>query len=416
MSARPHEEELTIDRLASDGDGVGRLSDGRAAFVPFTAPGDRVRVRIVREHRRYVRATVRALLRAGPGRTEPRCAVFGSCGGCRWQHLDTATQLEARRRRIEDALTRIAKLVPPAPVRIIPSPEPYAYRGRTRVLVEGGRVGFRRARSHALCATRHCPVLVPALDRALAELAASPPPADGEWELVSDSHGAVRRSACATSRPGDSTGRDADRREGNEDSRTSSRVALHDDGDDALRISPRVFAQSNALLVERLVEAVLDAAGEGDLAIELFAGAGLFTRGLARRFRRVVAVEADPDAARDLAANLREAGLDGVTPLAARAEQFLEEQRALPANAAARWQPDLFVLDPPRRGLAPGAAESLAALGAARIVYSSCDPATWARDLGVLADRGYRLCSVTGFDLFPQTPHVETLAVLERET
>jgi 23S rRNA (uracil1939-C5)-methyltransferase len=486
VSRAPREAELTIERLASGGDGVGRLPDGRVAFVPFTAPGDRVRVRIVDERARHVHATVRTLLVAGPGRTDPLCAVFGTCGGCRWQHLDTATQNEAKRAFIEDALIRIAKLEPPDSVQLVPSPRPYGYRGRARLWVEGrgaaqgggGRVGFRRARSHVLCPTTRCPVLIPALDSALAALAADPPPGDGEWELVADASGQVRRSPIARSAiseaasgrpiarsaiseaaPGRPIARSAisEAAPGRPIARsaiseaapgrpfklarasgagprpvassTDPRGALPDDSaqrdlrsdvrpqddEDALFVSPRVFAQGNVLLVDALVDAVLAAAGEGNLALELFAGAGLFTRGLARRFARVVAVEADSNAVRDLSANLRSAGLDNVTPLAQRAEDWLEQPSGLAPDGALGVRPDLVVLDPPRRGLAPGAAAALARLGAPRIVYLSCDPATWARDLGVLADRGYTLTAVTGFDLFPQTPHVEALAVMCRD-
>jgi 23S rRNA (uracil1939-C5)-methyltransferase len=410
------EAELTIERLASDGDGVGRLPDGRVAFVPFTAPGDRVRVRVVAQRARHVRATVRALLTAGPGRTAPACAVFGQCGGCRWQHLDSATQIEAKRARIGDALLRIAKLDPPDSLPLIPSPVPYAYRGRARVLVQGGRVGFRRARSHVVCPTTGCPVLVPTLEAALAELAADPPRTDGEWELVADVSGEVRRAPCTPEslpRPGapDRAQRDL-RRAPRESSR--DRVALHQDDEDPLFVSPHVFAQSNVRLIDAMVDAVIRAAGEGELAVELFAGAGLFTRGLARHFARIVAIEANHAAARDLAANLRSAGLDNVTPLAERVEDWMERRSDPRSHDGLPLRPDVVVLDPPRRGLAPGAADALARLGAQRIVYLSCDPATWARDLAVLADRGYELGAVTGFDLFPQTPHVETLAVMTR--
>jgi 23S rRNA (uracil1939-C5)-methyltransferase len=142
-------------------------------------------------------------------------------------------------------------------------------------------------------------------------------------------------------------------------------------------------------------------------ALELFAGAGFLTLGLARRFDRVTAVEADPIAARDLRHNLRAARLAHVDVVAARLPEALER----PSLAEAR--PDVAILDPPRSGLPPGSADLLCDLAPRRLVYLSCDPATLARDVRAFADRGYALATVEAFDLFPQTPHVEALAVLE---
>jgi 23S rRNA (uracil1939-C5)-methyltransferase len=313
------------------------------------------------------------------------CEVFGSCGGCAWQHVAYPHQLEAKRRILADALARIAGLELPLPIGMRPSPAAYGYRSRTRVLVRGGRVGYRRRRSHALCATARCPLLVPPLQERLAELAAAPPPRDGEWEL-----------ACAgeQTRAGPPT-------------RPGPRLELRVAGE-RVGFSPGVFAQSNALLLEPLVAALLAAAGSGRRVIELFAGAGLFTLGLARRFASAVAVESDPRAVDDLRHNLAAARLTNVEVIGERVEQ------ALASGALAGASPEVAVLDPPRTGLPPGAAGALAGLGAGRIVYLSCDPATLARDLALLAEAGYALRSVEGFDLFPQTPHVEALAVSER--
>jgi 23S rRNA (uracil1939-C5)-methyltransferase len=181
-----------------------------------------------------------------------------------------------------------------------------------------------------------------------------------------------------------------------------------DVGADRIEISSGGFVQANALLREALAEAVLEAAARGERALELFAGAGFFSLGLARRFGRLVAVESDPRAADDLRRNLRAAGLGDADVIG----QPVEEALRTPALRGLR--PDAVVLDPPRTGLAPGAARDLASLGADRIVYVSCDPATLARDLGLLADAGYALRSVALFDLFPQTAHVEALARLGR--
>jgi 23S rRNA (uracil1939-C5)-methyltransferase len=401
--------ELRIESLAAGGDGVGRLPDGRVVFVPFSAPGDRVRVRLVESRGRFARGRVEELLEAGPDRVEPVCPVFGSCGGCAWQHVAYPAQLEAKRAILADALRRIggfaeepttpqgfrsawpsstgapsrcAAASRPGPPPIVPSPAPYAYRGRTRVLVEAGRVGYRRRRSHALCAVSRCPVLVAPLEDRLHELASHPPTRDGEWELACGS-GEVRAAPVGA--------------------RGGPRIHLEVEGR-RIGFSAGVFVQSNALLLAELAARVAAAAGSGRLAVELFAGAGLLTVGLASRFARVVAVEHDRAAVRDLRHNLAEAELHNVEVVGGRVE------RALPTLAG--LGPEALLLDPPRTGLPRGSAGDLAAVGPERIVYLSCDPATLARDLSELCACGFALHAVEAIDLFPQTPHVEALATL----
>jgi 23S rRNA (uracil1939-C5)-methyltransferase len=378
--------ELEIHSLAAGGDGVGRAPDGRVVFVPDTAPGDRVSVRVVEMKKRFARARVQQLLSPGHTRTDPVCAVFGSCGGCAWQHVDYATQLEAKAAFVADALRRIGGLVLPNEIGVDRSPSPYGYRGRARLHVLGRKVGFRRRRSHAICATRRCPILLPTLDGALRELADRAPAEDGEWELAAAPSGEVRVNP-----PG---------REGE-----ALEIEI---GSDRLRFSSGVFVQSNTLLLPLLTEAVWEAAGRGEVAFELYAGAGTFTLGLARRFGRVVAVEGQAAAAGDLRHNLRTQGLDaGVDVVEAPVERALAGTE-LPQHA------DVALLDPPRSGLPPGGVEYLVGRAPRRIVFLSCEPATLARDLAVLCAERYRLTAVRGFDLFPQTPHVEVLAVLQR--
>ena len=374
---------VRVDALAAGGDGVGRAPDGRVVFVPFACPGDLARVRVTESRPAWARARIAELIEPGPERVEPRCAVFGSCGGCGWQHLSHAAQLDAKAAILGDALRRIGGLEWTDPVSILASPSPYAYRGRTRVVVQRGQVGYRRRRSHALCAVSACPVLHPALDARLGELAADPPRRDGEWELALGS-GAVR-AAPLDGRPGE-------------------RIFLEVAGE-RVGTSAGVFAQTNALLLDALVQRVGAVVGGGSFLLELFAGAGLFTLPLSKRFERVVALEGSAAAVRDLRANLDAAGREGV--------EVLERRMEAAGPVLEGLRPDRVFLDPPRSGLTRGVLEMLASLGAAQIAYLSCDPATLARDLARFSRRGYRLRQVEGFDLFPQTPHLEALALLE---
>lgn len=383
--------EVEITSLSSEGDGIGRDASGCVVFVPYTAPGDHVRVRVVQRKRRFVRGTVETLLSPGEPRVSPVCSVYGSCGGCTWQHVSYDAQLEQKVLQVRAAFERIAKLTPPA-IQITPSPSPYAYRARARVLREGGRVGYRRRRSNVLCAVTRCPILTEPLERALRELGADAEAPDGEWELAAG-RDAVRRSQ------GDGAPRETNKGD-------TGRVVLELAGD-RLEFSPGVFFQANTGLHESLFEAVLGAAGRGALALDLYAGAGFFTLGLARRFERVVAVESFAPAVRDCKRNLERAGLTNALVVAGRLEHAVADA------PLASLRPEVVVLDPPRAGVDAQALSWLAARGADRVVYLSCDPATLARDVAALCDTGYRLSALHAFDLFPQTPHVEGLAVLE---
>jgi len=358
-------------------------------FVPFTAPGDLVSVRVVAERPRFARGVVEELIEPGAHRVDPVCEVFGACGSCAWQHVAYGAQLEAKAEIARNALSRIGGIVAPT-VAITPSRSPYRYRSRSRVFVAGDRVGYRRRRSHVVCATNRCPLLVDSLEVELAALAAEPPSGDGEWELAwgLDAQGAEAARAVALP----TTAADP-------------KLWLHVAGE-RVSFSPGVFAQSNAGLFDPLAQAVFAAAGEGELALDLFAGAGFLTLGLARRFSRVIAVEANPVAAADLARNAEEAGLAGIRPVAASVERAISE-------GALDARPDAIVLDPPRTGLPESVAAWVGGSGAPRVAYLSCDPATLARDLSILHHHGYRLERVEGFDLFAQTPHLELLAVLD---
>ncbi len=406
------DEIVEIDGLAAGGDGVGRLADGRVVFVRLTAPGDRVRIREAEAGTSFLRATSFELIAAGEARREPTCEVFGRCGGCAWQHVERDSQLEARRRILHDAVQRIARLDAIPEIEVIASPQEFGYRGRTRVVVRGRSVGFRRFRAHAIEPIEHCPVLRPEVDAALGQLAARvrAAPSTGEskseheYELISASDGSVRCTALA---PGADTADSSTSTSTSTDTKIALAVAGH-----RVMVSPGGFAQANPSLFAAMFEAVASALAveRSHTLVELYAGSGFFTLGLAGRFDRVVAVEADAVACRDLADSLESSATHNVEVRCVRVEDSLE--------VFAKQRPGAVLLDPPRAGLARGAAAALARLRAQRIAYLSCDPATLARDLAVLCgeEGGYELRALTAFDVFPQTPHVEALAVLELVT
>ena len=396
--ARHPPVEVAIESLAAGGDGVGHLPDGRVVFVPFTAPGDRVQIEVLEERASFARGRVLELVVASATRAQPVCPVFGSCGGCAWQHIDYRTQQDAKAQILAEALSRIGSIRVEAPIPVTPSPAEYRYRSRTRVLEDDGRFGYRKRRSNALCAVSRCPVLLEPVEARLAELSeaagkARPEGRHGavtfEWEIAL---GAPDEGAARSVRLPEARGK-----------------AIHlRVGEDRLRVSPGVFSQSNGLLLEDLAAAVHGAAGRGVFVLELFAGAGFFTLGLARRFARVLAVESNRRAVDDLEANLVSAGLANVDARCEMVEETVAHLTEMGSDA-------VVVLDPPRSGLPDGCARDLVRhRDVTRLVYLSCDPATLARDLGVFVDADFELTDLRIFDLFPQTSHVESLAVLER--
>ena len=381
--------ELRIESLAAGGDGVAHDSQGRVLFVPLTAPGDLVRVHVLVSRKRFARGEVVEILEPGPGRTQPGCPVFATCGGCAWQHISYPEQVSAKARIVADALERIGRLGV-ANVPITASPSVWAYRNRARLVQEGEALGYRMRRSHSVCVVKECPVLEPRLEAGLArELPVWEGEEPREWELVTGSDGSTRVRPLDEAVP---PGVDA----------VEMQV-----GGDPLRISHGVFAQGNSGLLTPLAEAVLrEATGGGakTSALELYAGAGLFTLGLARNFDCVWAIESHPGAVADLRFNLERSGATNVDIREGPVEEVLPRLQV--------HSPDALVLDPPRAGVSAEALERIGVLRARRVVYLSCDPATLARDLGRLRDGGYQLRHVEAFDLFPHTPHVETLATM----
>ena len=402
---------VRILRLAAGGDGVGKLDDGRAVFVPRTAPGDLVELTGLRSHKRFARARVGRLLEPSPDRVEPRCPhyVRDQCGGCQLQHLASPAQREARRGFVGDALRRIARRDVPDPP-IVPAAKEFDYRTKITLAVSAGgrRIGLHPYdRADDVFELEWCHITVPALMQlwqVLRGLRERFPPrleaivlredreggrhvlfrtAAGEvWAGARALHGElVRRDAPATLwwQPAEGVPR-----------------AVAGAGE---AYPATVFEQVHPEMGDRVRVHALEALGpvEGRRVWDLYAGIGETTAALVRAGARVESVEADrravAEAERRGPAARRHAG---------RVEHVLGDLGAA----------ELVITNPPRTGMDARVAEALERQRPARLVYISCDPATLARDLSRLP--GYRLAGAVAFDLFPQTAHVETVVVLER--
>jgi len=423
---------LTIDSLAFGGNGVGRC-EGKAIFVPDTAPGDTVRCRIRRNKGRYAEAELVEVIDPSPLRRTPPCPYAGRCGGCQWQHLDDAAQSDWKARLFADTLSRHAGVdggVKP----FVAAPEPFAYRSRIqfkcRQSENGFVLGFYRKGSHYVIDIDACPVadrrindLIPQIK---AWLAASPAPQQiPQVDVAVDDEGALRLVVHQI-HPADPSLVDYLRqlalREGLnlflQQGRKNTLTKLHGDenlfihplGDASQRLAygPGGFSQINLAQNRRLVQAVLEAANlKGDeRVLDLFCGMGNFSLPLARQAKEVVGVE---DYSPSIAMARYNAEVNTIKNAIFHACDSAEALDDLTAQESF----DLVLLDPPRSG-AYAVMKSLQRLKVPRLLYVSCDPPSLARDLKPLIHGGYRLVSSQGFDLFPQTYHTESLTILER--
>jgi 23S rRNA (uracil1939-C5)-methyltransferase len=432
--------EIKIEKLIYGGEGLAHF-DGATVFVPFVLPGEQVAAEPVERKRKFVRAKMERVLDPSPERIAPPCPYFGACGGCDYQHIPYEAQLRFKTEILRETLRRIGRIDWPGEIVAHASP-PWGYRNRAQWKIRPGeqaangavnlRIGYFRANSTALCAVEECAILSPPLLKALQALrealAAEVPRSLREIEVFAgyDNSQFLLTATFAGFPP--AAGKLA---EGFRDVLPNiTSLLFHDPACERMelfgpgfieyktsrhvyRVGHFSFFQVNRFLVDDLARVVAEEEEPADLALELFAGVGLFSVPLAMRFAQVVAVESNPAAARDLqvniSRNLSGAGSEvngAIEARAAEVERFLERYKGR--------RPDLVLLDPPRAGLAPEAAKQLARIGPLRVTYVSCEPPTLARDLAALQVGGYEIFDVHLFDLFPQTFHMEAVVRLRR--
>ncbi len=346
---------LTISDVAFGGKGVAR-HEGKVYFVPWTAPGEVVTVRVMRDRKKFAEAELVSVDAPAPERVEPRCPYFGRCGGCAYQHLAYERQLELKAHQVEQTLRRVGRLehVPMRP--IIPSPQPYDYRNRIRVHVEGGAVGFYAHGSHSLVEIAECPISQPGVNAELRELRRRGVQ-DGDYVLANRQRG-------------------------------------------------EFFEQTNDAVAAELLRVVRESlSDERRVLVDAYCGGGFFAKGLADQFERVIGIEGNVYAV----AHARRGAGEHESYVAGDVSEHLGE--VLSAHAGSHLT---VVLDPPAEGISPRAGDLLLGALPAQIVYVSCNPATLARDLGQLCRSAYQLEAVTPLDMFPQTAEIETVAVLSR--
>ena len=450
---------LAIEKLIYGGDGLARLpaderGRGKAVFLPFVLGGEKVEAAVVEEKPGFARARAESIVEASQHRVTPDCPYFGRCGGCHYQHARYEHQLEIKKEILRENLRRIAKLELSTEIQVHASP-PWNYRNRTRLQIETQpefALGYFKLSSHELLPVEQCPISSPLINRAIAALwrtgragkAAGVREVEffanaedtqllAEFSCSLDAHPHDVRAwaeALCASMPG-ITGVVAFRKAkpgAGPGTRNEPVVAvgaaelIYATQQAPYRVSADAFFQTNRHLIEELVNVVAQGQS-GGLALDLYAGVGLFSTALACNFHHIVAVESSHPAAADLVYNAPR----NVKAVPATVEHYLAERcglgrpersasrkSALPKTEFDRERPDLVVVDPPRSGLGERVSGYLVSLGAPGVTYVSCDPATLARDLVSLLAAGYRLEQAHLVDLFPQTYHLETVLRLVR--
>lgn len=413
-------ERIRIERIAAGGEGVGRLSDGRVAFVPRAAPGDVVAIEVVRPEKRFVRAIITELVEPGPGRVTPRCGHYDRdrCGGCQLQHLDSPSQALARQAILNDAMIRIGKVTVTVPP-VEPATAQWGYRSKISLTVgRNGAIGYHRVgEPGSIFGLERCDLAAPGVDalwqrvrraRRLVPSHASRvvlrlDRSGGEHLVVVTEKGPIwtegkRLFAAIKGEPPLTVWWHPD--EGSVRAVAGSPTAY----------PATAFEQVHPAMGDRVRHQAVERLGlvEGRRVWDLYAGIGETSELIADRgATQVQSVEWDRGAVEEADRRQQAYG-----------RRIERTAGAVETVVASLGAPDLVITNPPRTGMDGRVIAVIRARRPERVVYVSCDPATLARDVGRFAEPAegaqYRVTSLEGFDLFPQTAHLETVAVLER--
>lgn len=382
--------EVTIERILPGGLGIAH-AEGRTVLVSLAAPGDRVRIHVDRVKGNVAFASIEEIMTPAPSRVEPPCPYFGRCGGCDFQQLNYETQLAAKSEIIKDCLHRIGRIETVPDFQVAGAPNPWHYRTRAQWQHDGirQRLGYFESGSRTVCDVAECAVLAPELQQALAALRermreASLPEDSRDFRAVIGDGG-----VSVSPRP-------------EEEGQPNITRAIRGEN---YQLNADSFFQASDDLLSPLIDAAL-AGANGENALELYCGVGLFTLPLARKFARVIGVESDSAAADFARVNLANADLTNGEIVTRDVGQWLD------GNPLKGEPIDFLLLDPPRAGAESRVIAGILNLKPRRVCYVSCDPATLARDLRKLIAGGYTLDSIAAFDMFPQTHHVETVVQL----
>jgi 23S rRNA (uracil1939-C5)-methyltransferase len=416
-----------IESMAFKGYGVARTG-GKVLFVPYSVTGDHAWIKVIETKKNYSVGRLSQLIEPSPLRTVPPCPYFGICGGCQWQHIDYLTHGRLKKEVLEEILKRLGGLKPCPSIDVTASPQPYGYRVRVQLKVRRKAMGYYEERSHRIVDIDRCPISHPLVNRILLSLRKNPSfmmdmegieinvsPEEGKGILILHPLSSHQRT------------RDLEKQFLQIDSILKGIAVVTEkgwiyfgepflnftisftQGEERrvlrLRSSPESFFQVSLEQNQTLIQSVLEFSkvNEDERVLDLYAGAGNFSLPLAMASREVWGIEENPTAVRDGRFNAEKNGIKNCRFVEGKVEDILKDWR--------REKPDLIILDPPRVGC-KAALDHVVRLRPNKIVYTSCDPTTFARDLRLFSERGFHLQTLRLVDMFPQTFHMEVVGLL----
>lgn len=375
---------VKIEKIVPNGYGLA-FAEGLTVFVSLAVAGDQVRIKINQQKGKIAFAEILEIIEPAPARVEPKCQYFGRCGGCDFQQMSYKAQLEAKVGIIQDCLKRIGKIEYEGEIQIIASPQEYGYRARAQWHADtrAKKIGYFRRNSHDILDIENCPILTDSLQKTLVNLRA-----DLNWEEFW-----AEKIEIETAHAGDKVSIYSA-----EIIEPTVKLSFEAKGERYF-YDAHSFFQGNPFLVEDLIEIATKNA-QGELALDLYCGVGLFSLPLARRFKQVLGIEANEKSIEFAQQNAEQARLSNLEFFSQNVNEWLSENKL--------QNVDFVLLDPPRTGVESETIKALLNLKPTQISYVSCDPATLARDLKMLSE-SYQIESITALDLFPNTHHVETV-------
>jgi len=418
---------VCIESVAFRGYGVAR-THGKVVFIPHAVTGDEAWIEMTEEKEKYSMGRLIQIVEPSPWRVNPPCTSFRSCGGCQWQHIDYLIQCKLKKEILEDVLKRLGGLKEAPPIKVIPSPQPYGYRIRAQLKAKGKALGYFQEKSHRIVDIQECPIVHPLINQMLSfirkmclplsrmeeiEINVSPDESKGVLILhflslergtenifgeFLQNHALFKGIVIAKKEQLNLFG----------DPTLNFTIPLGQERENRnlkFRISPGSFSQVNLEQNQTLIQTVLQFAdvNKEERVLDLYAGVGNLTLPLAMGVREVLGIEENRTAIEDARFNAERNGIRNCEFIHGRVEEVLMNWR--------REKPDLTVLDPPRTGCKT-VLDQVVRLKPKKIVYVSCEPTTFARDVRLFSERGYTLQKLRMIDMFPQTFHMEVVGLL----
>ncbi|MBC7795696.1 MAG: 23S rRNA (uracil(1939)-C(5))-methyltransferase RlmD [Pyrinomonadaceae bacterium] len=404
---------VTIERIVPNGFGIA-FAENLTVFVSLAVVGDVLRVRVDKLKKNIAFASIIEIITPSQNRVSPKCVYFGVCGGCDFQQMNYAAQLQAKVDIIKDCLSRIGKIDWQKDIEIIASPREFEYRTRVNWKRDESKFGYFKRDSHDICDVEICPILTEDLQKTLTDLRQDDAISNSIREIKAVS--SESQISILLDENGNAFDSDENFYAANFDlsdkaafepqSKTARELNLKI-GDFDYAFSAATFFQVNHQLLQRFIETALQDAS-GDFALDLYCGVGLFALPLSKKFTKVIGIEGSETSINLAKKNAANADLSNADFETASVESWLTK------NVESLQNVDFILLDPPRTGAERETIDFLCALKPRRIVYVSCNPATLARDLRLLTAENYVIENITAFDFFPQTHHVETVVSLQK--